>query len=94
MIFRYEEMSSAGLLDVIMFHHTLSRRPNTDTCYTRTNQPTDLAVIRMLWISQTTSPAVARLGRLYRIYPKACVRLPVGEKKRIPRVSTFQYMLG
>jgi len=33
------------------------------------------------------SPAVARMGRLYRLYPKAR-KLPVAERKRLPRVTT------
>jgi len=33
----------------------------------------------------TISPAVARVGRSYRLRPKARVRLPVAERKRFSR---------
>ena len=36
---------------------------------------------------QTRSPAVARVGRLYRLCSKASVRLPVAERKRFPSVD-------
>jgi len=35
------------------------------------------------------SPAVAKVSRPYRLYPKANVRFPVVERKQFPRVSTL-----
>jgi len=42
-------------------------------------------------VSRTKSPAVARLGRSYRLYSKACVRLLIAERKRFSRVTAVQY---
>jgi len=38
-------------------------------------------------------PAVARVGRLYCLYPKASVRLLVAKRKLFPRVNTVPYTL-
>jgi len=43
---------------------------------------------------RTESPDLARVGRPYRLYPKASVRLLVVERKWFPRVTTVRYKLG
>jgi len=42
---------------------------------------------------KSSSPAVARMGRPYCLYPKARVRLLVAERKQFPRMTAVSYTL-
>jgi len=43
--------------------------------------------------NKNKGPAVARVGRPYRLYSKASIPLPVAERKRFSRLTAVTYTL-
>jgi len=46
------------------------------------------------WRTKTKIPAVAAMGRPYRLYLKASVRLPVAKRQRLSRMTAVPYRSG